>query len=53
MKETCAGEFVELGFSQNLTQRPNGKVQSVHFSRRQFTLHCTIVETTRCIIINI
>ena len=36
--------FVMLDFSQNLSQRPKNEIQSVHFSGRQFTLQCTIVE---------
>ena len=35
MKEDA---FVMLDFSQNLSVRPKDEVQSVHFSRRQFTL---------------
>ena len=46
MKETYTGKFVELDYSQNLSLRPKDEVQSAHFSGRQFTLHCAIVEPT-------
>ena len=38
------GKYIELDFSQNLALRPDDEVQSAHFSGRQFTLHCTIVD---------
>ena len=37
-------QIIELDFSQNLSLRPKDEVQSAHFSERQFTLHCAIVE---------
>ena len=46
MKEAYTGKFIELDFSQNLSLRPKDEVQSAHFSGRQFTLHCAIVEPT-------
>ena len=47
MKEMYTGKFVKLDFSQNLSLRPKNKVQSAHFSGRQFTLHCAIPEPSR------
>ena len=44
LKESYTGKFIELDFSQNLSLRPKDEVQSAHFSRRQFTLYCAIVE---------
>ena len=46
LKETYEGKFIELDFSQNLPLRPKDEVQSAHFSGKQFTLHCCIVEPT-------
>ena len=43
-KESYTGKFIELDFSQNLSLRPKDEVQSAHFSGRQFTLYCAIVE---------
>ena len=42
MKSAYDGKYIELDFSQNLAVRPKDEVQSVHFSGKQFTLHCTI-----------
>ena len=46
MNENYSGKFTELNFSQNLrfSLRPKDEVQSAHFSGKQFTLHCAIVE---------
>ena len=38
------GKFVELDFSENLALRPKHEVQSAHFSGRQHSLHCSIVQ---------
>ena len=46
LKETYEGKFIELDFSQNLSLRPKDELQSAHFSGKQFTLHCSIVEPT-------
>ena len=44
MKSAYDGKYIELDLSQNLSLRPKGEVQSAHFSGKQFTLHCTIVD---------
>ena len=44
MKEAHNGKYVELDFSQNLALPPKDEVQSAHFSGKQFTLHCSIVD---------
>lgn len=44
LKESYTGKYIELDFSQNLAPRPKDEVQSAHFSGKQFTLHCSIVE---------
>ena len=43
-KEAYDGKYTELDFSQNLALRAKDEVQSAHFSGKQFTLHCAIVE---------
>ena len=43
MKSNYDGKYIELDFSQNLGLRPKDEVQSAHFSGKQFTLHCSIV----------
>ena len=44
MKKNYSGKFIELNLFQNLSLRAKDEVQSAHFSRKQFTLHCAIVE---------
>ena len=43
MKSTYDGKYIELDFSQNLGLRPKDEVQSAHFSGKQLTLHCSVV----------
>ena len=47
LQEAYSGKYVELDFSQNLSLRPKDEVQSAHFSGKQFTLHCAIVEPVK------
>ena len=44
MKSAYNRKYIELDFSQNLALRPKDEVQSAHFSGKQFTLHCAIVD---------
>ena len=44
LKESYSGKSIELDFSQNVSLRPKDEVQSAHFSGKQFTSHCAIVE---------
>ena len=44
MRDAYQGKYIELDFSQNLALRPKHEVQSAHFSGKQFTLYCAIVE---------
>ena len=44
MKSAYDGSYIELDFSQNLALHPKDEVQSVHFSGKQFTLYCAIVD---------
>ena len=44
LKDSYIGKFIDLDFSQNLSLRPKYEVQSAHFSGKQYTLHCAIVE---------
>ena len=41
---TVEKKYTELDFSQNLVMRPKFKVQSAHFSNKQYPRHCTIVK---------
>ena len=38
------GKYIELDFSENLTLKPKFEVLDGLFSRKQYSLHCTIVE---------
>ena len=44
LKESYSGKSIESDFSQNVSLRPKDEVQSAHFSGKQFTSHCAIVE---------
>ena len=44
MRDGYQGKYIELDFSQHLALRPKHEVLSAHFSGKQFTLHCVIVE---------
>ena len=44
MKDAYSGKYIELDFSQNLAIRPKLKVQSAHFSNKQYILHCAIAK---------
>ena len=44
MKDVYNRKFIELEFSQNLTIWPKLKVQSAHFSNKQYTLHCAMAK---------
>ena len=44
MEEAYNGKYIELYFSQHLALQPKDEVQSAHFSGKQFTLHCSIVD---------
>ena len=44
MKDSYTGKFIKLDFSQNLSLIPKYEVQSAHFSGKQYTFHCAIVE---------
>ena len=44
IKETFQGQYIELDFSENLAMKPKLEVQKAHFSGKQYTLHCGIVE---------
>ena len=46
-KESYDGKYIKLDFLQNLSLRPKDEVQFAHFSGKQFTLHCAIVEPTQ------
>ena len=42
MKDVYNEKFIELNFSQNLSIQLKLEVQSVHFSNKQYALHCAI-----------
>ena len=44
IKETFNSCYIELDFSQNLAMKPKFQPQDAHFSGKQFTFHCAIVE---------
>ena len=44
MKELFNGRYIELDFSENLSLKPKFEIQAAHFSGRQYSLHCSIVE---------
>ena len=44
IKETFQGRYTELDFSENLAMKPKFEIQEAHFSGKQYTLHCGIVE---------
>ena len=37
--------FIELDFSENISEKPKREVKSAHFSGMQYSLHCSIVES--------
>ena len=43
IKETFAGRYIELDFSENIAITPKSEVQDAHFSGKQYSLHCSIV----------
>ena len=45
MKNSFTGHFIELDFSENLAITPKHEVQDAHFSGKQYSLHCAIVES--------
>ena len=44
IRAAFTGPYVELDFSQNLAMKPKLEAQDAHFSGKQYTLHCSIVE---------
>ena len=40
------GPILHMDFSENITATPKFVPQSSHFSKRQFSLHCTVMHTT-------
>ena len=44
IRESFPGKYIELDFSENLALKPKHEVQDVHFSGKQYLLHCWIVE---------
>ena len=44
IRESFSGKYIELDFSENLALKPKHEVQDAHFSGKQYSLHCSIVE---------
>ena len=44
VKESFEGTYMELDISENIAIKPKFEVQEAHFSEKQYTLHCSIVE---------
>ena len=42
--ESFSGKYIGLDFSENLALKPKLEVQDAHFSGKQYSLHCSIVE---------
>ena len=47
LKEVYDDKYIELDFPENLALQPKDEVQSAHYSGKQFTLHCVIVERAK------
>ena len=47
IKETFNGKYIELSFSENHTKKRKFEAQGTHFSGKQFTFHCGIVQAGR------
>ena len=45
IKQSFKGNFIELDFSENISEKPKREVKSAHFSGMQYSLHCSIVES--------
>ena len=44
IRESFNGKYIEMDFSENLAMKPKFEVQDAHFSGKQYSLHCSIVE---------
>ena len=44
VKEPFQGTYIELDFSENIAIKSKFEVQGAHFSGKQYTLHCSIVD---------
>ena len=44
IRESFNGKYIEMNFSENIAMKPKFEVQDAHFSGKQYSLHCSIVE---------
>ena len=44
MRELFNGKCIEIDFSESMAMKPKFEVQDAHFSGKQYSLHCSIVE---------
>ena len=44
IREPFNGKYIEMVFSENIAMKPKFEVQEAHFSGKQYSLHCSIVE---------
>lgn len=44
IKQSFKGNFIELDFSENISEKQKWELQSAHFSGMQYSLHCSIAE---------
>ena len=44
IRKSFSGTYIELDFSENISEKPKYEVQNAHFSGVQYSLHCAIVE---------
>ena len=42
--ESFNGKCIEIDFSENIAMKPKFEVQDAHFSGKQYSLHCSVVE---------
>ena len=44
IRESFSGKYIELDISENLRLKPKHQDQDAHFSEKQYSPHCSIVE---------
>ena len=44
IREAFTGKYIDLDFSEALASKPKFEVHDAHFSEKQYSLHCAIVE---------
>ena len=44
IRESFNGKYIEMDFSENIAIKPKFEVHDAHFSGKQYSLHCSILE---------